>query len=97
MEQFSRLKLISQRIAAGGRAQNVIFRAVRLDRERDGPTLNDLFVEKFQGGPWFQSDLRQDGFRLAFEFGVNPAFGDGAHVPDVAQTWPGVKLPDGLV
>jgi hypothetical protein len=65
-------------VAAGRGAQNVIFRAVRLDGERDGPALDDLFVKKLQGGPWFQSDFFQDGFGLAFQFRVNPAFADGA-------------------
>ena len=78
-------------VAAGGRAQNVIFRAVRLDGERDGPALNDLFVKKPQSGPWFQSDVFQDGFSLAFQFGANAAFGDYAHMPNAAQTWPGVN------
>jgi hypothetical protein len=59
-----------------------------LNRKRDGPALNDLFVKKFQRGLWFQPDFFQDGFDLAFQFGVNPAFGDCAHVPIVAQTWP---------
>ena len=69
----SSLKLISQRVAARGRAQNLIFRAVCLDGERDCPALNDLFVEKFQCGPWFQSDLFKDGLSLTFEFGVDTA------------------------
>ncbi|SPE60952.1 hypothetical protein SBV1_570011 [Verrucomicrobia bacterium] len=96
MGQFSRLKLISQLIAAGRRTQNVIFRAVGPDREGDGPALNDLFVKKFQCGPWFQSDLFQNGFSLAFQFGVNTAFGYCAHVPNVAQSCPLVKQPDVL-
>jgi hypothetical protein len=95
--QFAFLKLISQLIAAGGRAQNVIFRAVCLDRERDCPALNDLFVKQFQCGPWFQSDLLQDGLSLAFQFGVDTALGYCAHVPIVAQTWPFVKQADGIV
>ena len=90
------LKLISQRIAAGGRAQNLIFRGVCLDRERDCPALNDLFVKQFQCGPWFQSDLFQDGFSLTFQFGVNTAFGYRAHVPNVAQSRPFVKQLDGI-
>ncbi len=81
-------------VAAGRGAQNVIFRAVRLDGERDGPALDDLFVKKLQGGPWFQSDLCEDGFGLAFQFGVKPAFDYGAHVPNVAQTWPDVNHAD---
>jgi hypothetical protein len=82
-------------VAAGRGAQNVIFRAVRLDGERDGPALDDLFVKKLQGGPWFQSDFFQDGFGLAFQFGVNPAFGDGTHKRKMAQMWAGVHQADG--
>jgi hypothetical protein len=28
---------------------------------------------------------------LAFEFGINAAFGYRAHVPNVAQSWPSVN------
>ena len=91
------LRLIGQRVAAGGGAQNLILRAVDLDRERDAPALDDLFVIEFQCGPWFQPDLFQDGFRLAFQFRVNPAFGDGAHGLNVARTRPFVKAPGGPI
>src|SRR5438270_8607902 len=82
------LKLISQLVATGGRAQNFIFRAVCLDRERDCAALNDLFVKKLQCRPRSKSDLCQDGFSLAFQLGVNTAFGNCTHGPNVAQTWP---------
>ena len=88
MVKFSPSKLISERIAAGRRAQELIFRAVRLDRKRDSSALNDLFVKKFQCGPWFEPYLFQDGFSLAFQFGVDSAFCYCAHGPNVAQTWP---------
>lgn len=65
-------------MAAGGRAQNLIFRAVCLDRERECPTLHNRFVKPFQRGPWFESDTFQDGLSLTFQFGVNSAFGYGA-------------------
>src|ERR1041385_6911352 len=63
------LKLIGQGIAAGSRAQNLVFRAIGLDRERDCPAFNNLFVKEFQGGPWFQSNLFQNRFRLSFQSG----------------------------
>lgn len=82
-------ELVSERVAASGRAQNVIFRAVCLDRERNGSAFDDLFIEKFKCGPWFQADFFQDRFSLALQFGVIATF--GAHVPLVVQTWPIVK------
>ncbi len=88
------LKLISELIAAGSRAQKSILWAVWLDRERDCPELDDLFVKKFQCSLWLQSDLCQDGFSLAFQLGIHTAFGCCAHVPSVAQTWAFVKLPE---
>src|ERR1051325_497232 len=78
------LKLIGQGIAAGSRAQNLVFRAIGLDRERDCPAVNNLFVKEFQGGPWVPSHLFQNRFRLSFQFRVNTALGDCAHVP----MWP---------
>jgi hypothetical protein len=91
------LKLISQLIAPGGSAQNLIFRAVCPEWERDCSTLNDLFVKKFQCGLWFQSDLLQAGFGLAFQFGVNTSFGYCAHVPNATQTWTCVKQSERIV
>jgi len=88
---FSSPTLICQRIAPSGRAQSLIFRAVCLDRERDCAALDDLFVKKLQCGPRFEPDLFQDGFSLAFQFGINTGFDNCAHVPVVPQTRPVVN------
>jgi hypothetical protein len=40
------LNIIRQLISAAGRAQNVVFGAVCLQRKLDCPSLNDLFVKR---------------------------------------------------
>lgn len=64
--RFACSKLIRRLDAAGGRTQRLTFRAIGLNRKRDCPALDDLFVKELQCRPWFQSDLFQNGFRVAF-------------------------------